>query len=142
MTDTRDEDAVRPRRGDEVSDRRRAEALHRSSTILWTGFLAPPALALLNVIFGFPLAYVACNTSSTLLLHLFMCATLALVVVAGLLAGKEWSALGTDDPGELSGPLGSRRLLALLGVTGASISVFFVLSQWYPVFVLGPCMRA
>jgi hypothetical protein len=98
-------------------------------------------MALLNLAFGFVLGHIACEKGTKIGVHLFMFASLVVVLLAGLLAWRGWSSLGEDDPGELSGPVGTRRLLALVGIVSAALSALVILAQWYPAFVLPPCMR-
>jgi hypothetical protein len=119
----------------------RVRALERPSFRLWLVVLLPPATALLNLAFGYVLAHVACARGPKLPIHVFMLACLIIVLVAGVFARRDWVALGENDPGQLSGPVGSRRLMALLGIGGAALSAFFIISQWFPVFVLPPCLR-
>jgi hypothetical protein len=49
--------------------------------------------------------------------------------------------LGSDDPAQLPGPLGTRRLMALLGMIGSGIFGLFILAQWFPTFILSTCVR-
>ena len=122
-------------------DGARARALERPGLRLWFVFLLPPAMALLNLEVGYVLADVACARGSELPIHLIMLASIIIVVIAGIFAWREWVALGEADPGQLSGPVGSRRFMALLGVAGAPLSAFLIISQWLPVFLLPPCLR-
>jgi hypothetical protein len=119
----------------------RSRAFQVSAVSLWLGFLVPPAMALLNLMFSFVLGHIACQTGYRIGLHVFMLASLTVIGVAGFIAWRGWSALGEDDPGQLSGPVGSRRLLALVGMVSAALSGFVVVAQWFPVFVLPPCIR-
>ena len=123
------------------TENERDRAFRVSAFALWAGFLVPPAMALLNLMFAFVLGHIACQTGYRIGLHLFMLASLAVIVLAGFTAWRSWSALGEEDPGELSGPVGSRRLLALVGMVSAALSAYIVLAQWFPVFVLPPCIR-
>jgi hypothetical protein len=119
----------------------RVRALERPSLRLWLVFLLPPAMALLNLEFGYVLAHVACARGPKLPIHIFMLACFVVVVAAGIIGRREWLVLGEADPGQVSGPVGSRRLMALLGIGGAALSAFVILSQWLPVFLLPPCLR-
>ncbi|MFN2603114.1 MAG: hypothetical protein ABR582_10210 [Gemmatimonadaceae bacterium] len=119
----------------------RAEALRRSVVPLWLGFLVPPSMALGNVEFGYVLNHIACDMQTRVYLHIFMFCTLAITLFAGWLAWREWVVFGRVDPGEISGPLGSRRFMALVGWVGALTGAWLIISQWFPVFVLGPCIR-
>jgi hypothetical protein len=74
-------------------------------------------------------------------MHAVSILLLAVNIIAGLVARSEWIKLGSEDPAQLPGPIGSRRLLALLGMIGAFIFGLFILAQWFPNFVLGECVR-
>jgi len=113
----------------------------RSLLALWLGFLLPPAMALLNVVFGFALSHIACETGSKLGVHIFVLVSLVIALIGGLLAWREWNASGEDTPGEIRGAFGSRRLLSFVGLLGFALSAFVILAQWLPVFILDPCMR-
>ena len=108
---------------------------------LGLGLLLPPTMALFNVMFGFAFGHIACQTGSKLVVHVFMLVCLLLAVLGGFLAWREWNALGSETPGEARGPLGVRRFMSLAGLIGAALSVYIILAQWFPAFVLAPCMR-
>lgn len=116
-------------------------ALRRSSLALWVAFLAPPSIALLNLEFGYVLGHIACQTASKIPVHLFMLVCLAIVTCTALIAWREWTALGEAEPGQASGPVGSRRLMALAGLIGSATAAYVILAQWFPVFLLDPCIR-
>jgi hypothetical protein len=63
------------------------------------------------------------------------------VIAAAVIARREWVRLGSDDPAQLPGPLGTRRLMALLGMIGSGIFGLFILAQWFPTFILSTCVR-
>ncbi len=108
---------------------------------LGVGFLLPPTMGLFGVMFGFAFGHVACETGSKLPVHIFMLVCLALALLGGFLSWREWNSLGQETPGEGRGPLGTRRFMALSGLIGAGISAYIILAQWFPTFVLAPCMR-
>lgn len=66
---------------------------------------------------------------------------MTVVAWAGLLARRKWVEYGADNPKQLPGPLGSRRLMALLGMIGAFLFGFIILAQWFPNLVLDSCVR-
>ena len=108
---------------------------------IWYAALAPPIAAIMHLQFSFVLEHTACATRSKIQMHILSIFLLAIVVSAGLVAHREWVKLGSDDPEQLPGPLGTRRLMALLGMIGAFIFGLFILAQWFPNFVLGTCVR-
>ena len=113
----------------------------RPEIAIWFANLAPPIAALAHLQFSFVLEHTACATQSKIGMHVITVILLAIVIWAGLVARAEWGKLGADDPKQLPGPLGPRRLLALLGMIGAFIFGLFILAQWFPNLVLGTCVR-
>jgi len=113
----------------------------RPSVPIWYATLAPPIAAILHLQFSFVLEHAACATRSKIGIHILTAVLLAVVISAGLLARRKWLELGADDPGQLPGPLGTQRLMALFGMLGAFIFGLFILAQWFPNFVLGTCVR-
>ena len=111
------------------------------SVPIWFSNLAPPIAALAHLQFSFVLEHTACATRTKIGMHILTFVLMAVVVWAGLLARRHWQRLGADDPKELPGPLGSNRLIALLGMIGAFVFGLFIIAQWFPNFVLGPCVR-
>ena len=108
---------------------------------IWFAALAPPIAALAHLQFSFVFEHTACVTKSKIQMHILTFVLMAVVVWAGLLAHRKWVEYGSDVPGQLPGPLGTRRLMALFGMIGAFIFGLFILSQWFPNFVLGTCVR-
>ena len=108
---------------------------------IWFGLLGAPIAALAHLQFSFVLEHTACATRSKLGIHIITLFLLAVVVAAGIVAHREWVKLGEEDPKQFPGPLGSRRLMALLGMIDTLIFGLFILAQWFPNFVLGTCVR-
>jgi hypothetical protein len=111
------------------------------SVPIWFAALAPPVAALSHLQFSYVFEHTACATQSKLSVHVVAIVFLLLDIAGGLVARSEWLKLGADYPHQLPGPLGSRRLLALLGMVGALIFGLFILAQWFPNFVLTVCER-
>lgn len=108
---------------------------------IWFGALGAPIAALAHLQFSFVLEHTACATRSKIGIHLITLLLLAIVVSAGIVAHREWVKLGSEDPKQYPGPLGSRRFLALLGMIDTFIFGLFILAQWFPNLVLGTCVR-
>ena len=83
---------------------------------IWFGLLGAPIAALAHLQFSYVLEHTACATGSKLGIHLVTLLLLGVVVAAGIVAHREWVRLGSEDPKQYPGPLGSRRLMALLGM--------------------------
>lgn len=134
---------IRPREAELSAAERdpHGEAVGRSVLRIWLGFLLPPAVALLNLMFGFVLGHIGCEYDQKLQVHIFMVACLGIVGIGALLSWREWTALGEETSGEIRGPLGTRRFMALTGLMGAAISAYIILAQWFPAFIIAPCMR-
>lgn len=108
---------------------------------IWFALLAPPIAGLAHLSFSFILENTACVGGSKLQLHVVSVVLMAVVVWAGLVARRKWQEYGSSAPKQLPGPLGSRRLMALLGMIGAFVFGLIILAQWFPNVVLGPCVR-
>ena len=129
---------MKPRSDDPMD---RVPGSPRPEIPIWFANLAPPIAALAHLQFSFVLEHTACATQSKIGMHVITIALLAIVIWAGFVAKRQWAKLGADDPKQLPGPLGPRRLLALLGMIGAFIFGLFILAQWFPNLVLGTCVR-
>ena len=108
---------------------------------IWLALLMPPLAALLHLQLSYPIEHTACSTGSIVQLHGLSVGALLVDATAGWLAHREWVRNGSANPGQLPGPQGSRRLMALLGMLGAGVFALFILAQWFPTFVLPPCIR-
>jgi hypothetical protein len=110
------------------------------SVPIWLMFLAPPVAALAHLQLSFILAHIACATRSKIQIHIATFILLAIVLAAGVAARREWVKASPDNPGETPG-FGRRRLMAFFGMIGAVIFGLFILTQWFPNFALGACVR-
>jgi hypothetical protein len=108
---------------------------------VWFASLAPPIAAILHLQFSYIVEHTACATRSKLGIHIVTLILLAVVVAGGIVARREWVREGSGDPGQLPGPVGTRRLMSLLGIIGAFIFGLFILAQWFPSWVLDTCVR-
>lgn len=108
---------------------------------IWIAFVLPLLVALLHLQISYSLEHVACSTGSTIQIHIYTVVSLVVVVVCGLVARRHWISLGSADPGQHPGPVGSLRLMSLLGMIGSVMAVLFILAQWFPNFILPVCIR-
>jgi hypothetical protein len=113
----------------------------KPSVGIWFALLAPPSVALLHLQMSFALEHTACSTGSKLQIHIFTILSLLVIAWAGFIARRHWVQLGSEDPGQHPGPLGTLRLMSLLGMIGTGIFTLFILAQWFPNFVLPVCIR-
>jgi hypothetical protein len=129
---------VKPR-GDYPADR--LPASPKPEFAIWFANLAPPVAAILHLQFSYVLEHVACSTRANWQMHAVSIFFLAIDIAGGLVARREWIKLGSSDPEQLPAPLGTRRLMALMGMIGAFIFGLFIVAQWFPNFVLSECVR-
>lgn len=113
----------------------------RPAIPIWFAFIAPPIASITHLQAMYVLEHTACSTESKIQLHVASLVLFGVVVAAWFVAHAKWVELGSDDPGQLPGPLGSRRLMALLGMIGSGIFGLFILAQWLPAFILPVCIR-
>lgn len=106
---------------------------------LWTGILAGPVVWLLSFQANFTLAPWACDFQSKTALFAVRILALLLVAGSGLLAWREWTALGKAPPADTAGALGRTRIMALGGVLLSAMFFLVVLAQSIPEFVLRAC---
>jgi hypothetical protein len=108
---------------------------------IWFGLLGAPIAAITHLQALYVFEHTACATGSKIAIHLVTLLLLGVVVAAGFVAHHEWVKLGRENPKQYPGPLGSRRLMALLGMIDTIIFGLFIVAQWFPSVVLGPCVR-
>jgi hypothetical protein len=108
---------------------------------IWFCTLAPPVAAILHLQFSYVLEHTACATRSKVGIHIITAFLLSIVIFAAVIARREWVREGSENPKQFPGPVGTRRLMALLGMVGAGIFALFILAQWFPNFVLDTCVR-
>lgn len=137
--DLLDAEADLKARSDEPLDR--VPASIWSEVPIWFGALGAPIAAIAHLQFSFVLEHTACATRSKIGIHLVSLFLFTIVIAAGIVAHREWVKLGSEDPKQYPGPLGSRRFLALLGMIDTFIFGLFILAQWFPNLVLGTCVR-
>ncbi|MBV9156258.1 MAG: hypothetical protein JO097_08335 [Acidobacteriaceae bacterium] len=106
---------------------------------LWTGILAGPIVWLLSFEAIFALAPWACVFQAKLALYLVSLVALALAAGSGLLAWREWSALGKELPGDGEGALPRSRVMAIGGVLLSAMFFLVILAQAIPELLLGAC---
>jgi hypothetical protein len=106
---------------------------------LWIGVLAGPFIWLLSFQANFTLAPWACKFDTKIALFLVTIAALILVAGSGLLAWREWTALGRIAPDEAAGAVGRSRIMALGGVLLSAMFFLVILAQAVPELILGAC---
>ena len=103
------------------------------------GVLVPPLATLAGMEASYALVGPACSSGHALALHLTRLVTLLIVVGAGLLAWREWRAVGIEHPGDGGSPGTRGRFLSWVGVLAAGLFTLVVIAQWIAAFFLSPC---
>jgi hypothetical protein len=111
----------------------------RTDAALWFGVLAPPVAMLTNLEASYALVDAACATRAHLPMHLVALTMLVVAAVAGVLAWREWRALGGGWPGDADGARTRARFMAALGVLSSAYFGTLIVWQWVPNLVLHPC---
>lgn len=106
---------------------------------LWIGVLVPPIVFLIDLEVAYALVPTACSTRNRLPVHLVHLASLLLMLFAWVTARRCWKATGSTWPVEEGGPLGSRRLLAGIGMLLSGFVALVIVAMWIPSFILDPC---
>jgi hypothetical protein len=113
--------------------------MRKRDFILWIGILAGPVIWLLSFQANFTLAPWACEFNTKIALFVVTILALVLVAASGLLAWREWSALGKAWPGESGDSLARSRIMAIGGVLLSAMFFLVVLAQSIPELMLGAC---
>jgi hypothetical protein len=106
---------------------------------LWTGILAAPAVWLFSFEANFALAPWACDFKNKLALFLVTILALILVAGSGLLAWREWNAVGKEWPGGAGGALARERIMAGAGLLMSAMFFSVIVAQAIPNLILGAC---
>jgi hypothetical protein len=111
----------------------------KRDVILWTCVLAGPIVWLFSFEANFALAPWACTLQAKIGLYLVSLAALILCAGSGLLAWREWSALGKEWPGGAGGSEARSRIMAVGGVLLSAMFFLVVLAQAVPEVLLQAC---
>ena len=103
------------------------------------GVLVPPLATLAGMEVSYGLVGPACTSGTTLALHLTRLVTLLVVLGAGLIAWREWRAVGVEHPGDGGSPGTRARFLSWVGVFAAGLFSLVVIAQWLAGLFLSPC---
>ncbi len=106
---------------------------------LWTGILAGPIVWLISFEANFALAPWACVFQAKIALYIVSIVALAIAAASGILAWRQWSALGREWPGPGGAGLPRGRIMAIGGVLLSAMFFLVILAQVIPELVLAPC---
>lgn len=108
---------------------------------LWASLLAGPVVWLLQFQTNFTLVPILCRSGArNVALHAVFVVALLLVALAGLLAWRNFRAVGaTDEASDDAGVVPRTRFMSLLGLCVACVFFVVILAQWVASWVFGPC---
>lgn len=108
---------------------------------LWAGLLAGPVVWLVQFQAAYTLVPVLCKSGArNLALHGVFVVALLLVAGAGLLAWRNFRAVGATAEGEEeAGIIPRTRFMSLLGLLVTAMFFLVIVAQWVASWVFGPC---
>lgn len=112
-----------------------------SARALWAAALAGPVAFLVNHQLLYLLVDWTCLGGHRWVMHLTALFFAAVAAAGGLLARRNWARAGREWPTTEGGPEWRSRFLAAFGLL-MSAGFFFILAQWFPLWVLDSCVRA
>lgn len=109
---------------------------------LTLGLLVGPIAALINQELMYSVNMWACGHHLPLVVHAVPLVCLIVAIGAGLVARRDWRAVGGGVEDEEATVKTRTRFVALLGMMTSLFSSLVILAMWTAAFVFGPCMRA
>jgi hypothetical protein len=126
------------------ADPRAADAFTRWPGLLSLslGLLLGPVVALANQQLIYAVNMWACGHGTQPVMHVVPLFCLVVTIGAGVLAFRDWKAVGGGVEDEEATVHARTRFVALLGMTISIFSSLVVIAQWATIFIFGACMRA
>ena len=120
-----------------------SEPIARADVAQVVGVVGAPLVLLTGLTVKYALVEVwACKSAAgPLVVHLVALVTLLLAIGTGVVAYRQWPAVGREDPGDHGGREGRTRALAAIGVGMSALCAVVIIGQWMPQFFLSPCQR-
>lgn len=109
---------------------------------LTVGLLLGPVAALSNQELMYSVNMWACGHQMPAVIHIVPALCLIIAVGAGLMALRDWRAVGGGVEDEQATVDARTRFVALLGMATSAFSSIVILAMWAAAFVFGPCVRA
>ena len=109
---------------------------------LTLGLVLGPIAALLNQALMYSVNMWACGHDMPSVIHVVPVLCLIVAIGAGLVARRDWRAVGAGVEDELATVETRSRFVALLGKALSVFSTLVIVAMWAAAFVFGPCMRA
>ncbi|HWE49420.1 MAG TPA: hypothetical protein VG273_06505 [Bryobacteraceae bacterium] len=107
--------------------------------LLWIALLAGPIVWLISFLANFALAPLACSKSWKPALFAVSLAAMALTLVLGGLAHRQWQRLGSRIPGEGGDPDTRARAMATAAMASCGFSTLVILAQLLVEGMMGAC---
>ena len=111
----------------------------KQAAALWIGVLAGPIIWLCSFQARYTWVPWACTFQAKFALYLIGLVSLLLTSAAGLVAWRQWRALGSVVPGEDGGSLPRSRFMALSGIVFSGAFAMIIVAQTIPEVMLGSC---
>jgi hypothetical protein len=106
---------------------------------LWIGMLLPPAAWAAQLQSLYLTSEFGCKSSNFTWNHVVVVAALALSLLGGAIAWREWLASGATNDAEGSDRMSRRRFMAMLGILTSALFTVTIFAQWLPTLVGVPC---
>jgi hypothetical protein len=106
---------------------------------LWVGMLLPPAAWAVQLQSLYMTSEFGCRSSNFTLNHVVVVAALALSLLGGAIAWREWLASGANEEAEGGDRLSRRRFMSMLGILTAALFTVLIFAQWLPTLMGVPC---
>jgi hypothetical protein len=106
---------------------------------LWAGLLIAPLAFLLHLQINYMLTTQLCPGGRKIILHVVTFAFLLVAACGGLVAWRNWDALGSKLPGEAGSILERSRFMAIVGLLISALVALVFIAQLIPQFFFDPC---
>jgi hypothetical protein len=129
---------------DMPADRRAEDTFTRWPGLLSLslGVLLGPTVALANQQLIYAVNMWACGHRMHATMHIVPIICLVITVGTGIMAYRDWRAVGGGVEDAEASVYARTRFLAILGMTLSIFSSLVILAQWAAIFIFDPCMRA
>ena len=117
----------------------RDDTVDRHLTGQWVGLFLAPTVFFAHLQVTYLLVPWACETQTTLWLHVSGVVSVLLAAAGTAVAWLTWARIGRHAPGETGGPRARARLLAISGFVMSAMFVLLLLAQWATAFFISPC---
>jgi hypothetical protein len=114
----------------------------RRKLALWVGVLGGPVAWAMHLLTVYALVPWICRTHRSMAAaHVVTVVLLCVASAAGLLAWRNWRAVGGAGPTNRGDPDARSRFLALLGMGTGALFTLIIAGAWVYVFTINPCVE-